>query len=176
MEPAKIYLEDGQPREKVGTAKGTATYYKNGDVDFKAYAQGEPQRQNVTKKGQSTCYSTVGKEPKRVAHLVIDDSAPDKAAALQEELDQFLKGFDKKKAKEPQPLKRDRVLCNDSDLRVWLKKDTNEVCITLTLPLEHVESLQKNMLTKTQKIYQCFTINKHYLRDAALAISKTSKD
>ena len=44
MEPTKIYLEDGQPREKVGTARGTATYYKNGDIDFKAYAQGEPQQ------------------------------------------------------------------------------------------------------------------------------------
>ena len=40
MKPTKIYLEDGQPREKVGTARGTATYYKNGDIDFKAYAQG----------------------------------------------------------------------------------------------------------------------------------------
>lgn len=71
MEPTKIYLEDGQPREKVGTARGTATYYKNGDIDFKAYAQGEPQQLDVVKKGQSSCYRTTGKEPKRVVRLVI---------------------------------------------------------------------------------------------------------
>ena len=176
MEPAKIYLEDGQPREKVGTARGCATYYRNGDVDFKAYAQGEPQREDVKKKGQSTCYRTVGKEPKRVAHLVIDDKAPDPQAALQEELDKFLAGFGKKQPKEPQPLKRDRVLCNDNDLKVWVKKDADEVRITLSLPLEHVEALQKNMLTKTQKIYQCFTINKLFLRDAVLARKKTSSE
>ena len=76
MEPTKIYLEDGQPREKVGTAKGTATYYKNGDIDFKAYAQGEPQQLDVVKKGQSSCYRTTGKEPKRVRGWSLTKATP----------------------------------------------------------------------------------------------------
>ena len=175
MEPTKIYLEDGQPREKVGTAKGTATYYKNGDVDFKAYAQGEPQRKDVTKKGQSSCYRTIGKEPKRVAHLVIDDNAPDKAAALQEELDKFLTGFGGKQ-KEAAPRRKDRMLWDADGIRVWMKPETKNVLVTLDLPLNLAEDMKNDVLSKLQKVYQCFTINRQYLRRAVLAQKKTSSE
>ena len=175
MEPTKIYLEDGQPREKVGTAKGTATYYKNGDIDFKAYAQGEPQQLDVVKKGQSSCYRTTGKEPKRVARLVIDESNPDKANALQAELDKFLKGFDTGK-KEAMPKKRDTIFMDEDGVRVWMKRDTKNVLVTLDLPLQLAEDMKMDVLSKLQKVYQCFTINKLSLRRAVLAQRKTSNE
>ncbi|MBP3767894.1 MAG: hypothetical protein J6I31_06420 [Prevotella sp.] len=153
--------------------RGTATIYAGGDIEFRAQGEGQPQKKVIKRQGNSQFYETQGTRPKLCAHLMCDADDPVAASTLQQQLDGFLDGFGSK-AKPVRPRKKDRMLWDKESLRVWYRADSARVEISLSLPVAtEGQTIEQNALKQFQSLYQCFTINKQFLLDAARAQKKT---
>ncbi len=153
--------------------RGTATIYADGDIDFRAQGEGKPQKRVLQRQGNSQLYETTSEHsPKLCAHLMADRDDPSAPRLLQAQLDDFLQGFGSQQ-KELLPVRKDTVLWDADGLRVWYRKQHQDIAVTLTLPADYEEKIQRNALRKLQNLYQCFTINKQFLARVVSARVKT---
>ena len=158
--------------------RGTATIYACGDVEFKAYGEGTPQKEVIKRKGNSQLYETKpvkGTTPKLCAHLMVDKDDPAVGMKLRQQLDDFLDGIGDK-CEDSQPAKKDAQLWKGPRLNVWHRAKQQDVLVTLTLTLDESRAMEQEALNEFQKLYQCFTFNKEYLHRAALAQKKNGSE
>ena len=155
--------------------RGTATYYDNGDMDFTAQKEGQPSQEVIKKSKTGKLYKTTSKDkPKLCAYLSCDADAPDAPVQLENQLEDFLKGFGGKNPEE-KPIKKDKVLWDDNGVLVWYSTKEKAVKVTLSLSVEEGKNYEQETINKTSKVFQCFTINKQFLVQRGRALKKTSK-
>lgn len=142
--------------------RGTATIHiDTGDVDFRAYQQGEPVQKNVKKRGQSTFYETEGvKDSSFVCHLKVPKDSSDPVAEMQEQFEFFTKNLT---SKEPTLPKGKRLLSTENVVVVHNRR-TNKVSVHMTIDLEEVGELSAKLFNLTAEVNKCFAINRTSLR------------
>lgn len=152
--------------------RGNATInIKTGDFNFNPYGEGTPTKEIIKTIGKSQLYRTTSTtQPKLCAHLMCPNDDPDPWSTFDDQLTKFMKGF-RRSAPQLPPRKRDRVLWDEEGVKIWARSDKGVVEISLTLPIGE-GSLEKQALSKFQKLYQCFSTNKEYLRKLSLARKK----
>lgn len=154
--------------------RGSATFFDNGDMEFTAYKEGTPQQEVLKQRGKSKLYRTTSADkPQLCAHLLTDADAPDAAARLEDQLEEFIKGFTSRKPRTA-PTQRDRTLWDDEGVRVWYDAKDKAVKVNLSLTVEDGKNYEQETLNKISKVYQCFTINRQYLVQRGRALQKTS--
>jgi len=137
--------------------RGTATFHDDMSVEFTPQGEGEPVQKNVRKKGGSRFYETEGrKESSIVAHLKIPRDTPDPAAALEEELDFFIRGM---RLKEPSATCKGKLLMDESDAKVWHNRVKQEVVVRVVVPTT-VPDVSTYLLTAIANVNKCLYINK----------------
>lgn len=142
--------------------RGTATIdIKTGDVDFRAYQQGDPVQKNVRKQGGSSFYETEGrKESSYICHLKVPKDSADPAAEMQEQLEKFLKPLVKKEPTRP----RGKRLLETQDVTVYHNRRENKVSVLMTIDLTAEGELSAKLFNLTSEVNKCFAINKTSLR------------
>ena len=156
--------------------RGTATIYADGDIDFRAYGEGSPTKKILKRSGNSQLYETTGeKSPKLVAHLMVGRDDPAALTQLQQRLDEVTTGYGNTEDVQ-EPLKSDTLLWDEKGLRVWFRKKTQDIAVSLTLPVDYEKPIQEMALKSLTKLFQCFTINRQFLVRAVHARKTTSSD
>lgn len=178
MDPKEVTLKDGAtPRKVVATSRGSAKHWNDGGFEYSPYeSTGESSREGVVRDGDSVAYVTKGKNPYRVVTLKVRDDDPALCARMQEQLNVFLEGFNKKTFKPLPKSKRSRinVLWDAEKMKIELSEKENSCLISMRIPLGSAEAMKQQAFNNLQDINQCFTINKQPILRAFRAASKNS--
>ena len=178
MDPKEVTLKDGAtPRKVVATSRGSAKHWNDGGFEYSPYeSTGESTRENVVRDGDSVAYVTKGKNPYRVVTLKVRDDDPALCARMQEQLNGFLEGFNKKTFKPLPKSKRSsiNVLWDAEKMRIELSEKENSCFISMRIPLGSAEDMKQQAFNNLHDINQCFTINKQPILRAFRAAKKNS--
>lgn len=132
-----------------------------GDVEFKAYQQGEPVQKNVKKQGGSSFYETEGrKESNYICHLKVPKDSADPVAEMLDQFNYFTKHL---KSKEPSKPRGKRLL-ETQDVTVYHNRRENKVTVLMTIDLTTEGELSAKLFNLTSEVNKCFAINKTSLR------------
>lgn len=132
-----------------------------GDVEFKAYQQGEPVQRNVKKRGQSTFYETEGHgQSSYVCHLKVAKDSADPVAEMQEKLEYLTRGLTKKKPLLP----KGKRLTSSENLVVIHNRQQNKVSVFMNIDLNSEGELSAKLFNLTAEVNKCFAINRTSLR------------
>lgn len=178
MDPKEVTLKDGAtPRKVVATSRGSAKHWNDGGFEYSPYeSTGESSREGVVRDGDSVAYVTKGKNPYRVVTLKVRDDDPALCARMQEQLNGFLEGFNKKTFKPLPKSKRSsiNVLWDAEKMKIELSEKENSCFISMRIPLGSAEYMKEKAFNNLQDINQCFTINKQRILRVFRAAAKNS--
>ena len=162
-----MFMENSKSNKSSAPLKvrGQATInIETGDVDFRAYQQGEPVQRNVKKQGGSSFYETEGrKESSYICHLKVPKDSADPAAEMQEQLEKFLKPLVKKEPAKP----RGKRLLETQDVTVYHNQKEQRVSVLMTIDLTAEGELSAKLFNLTSEVNKCFAINQKSLTHRA---------
>ena len=180
MEPKKVTLEDGAtPRKVVARSKGSARHYNDGSFEYSPYeSTGESSREMLVRKGDSSTYVTRGKTPYRVVMLKEKADDPALRPKMEQQLEDFIRGFGEGNFEEPKPQKKRsalRTLWDSQQMKVELNEASCLCLVRMAIPLNTVEDMKQRAYNHMMNLNQCFTINKQFLVRAVRAQKRTSQ-
>jgi hypothetical protein len=118
--------------------------------------KGTPLQKDVKKVGRSKRYATTGKNPLTCVELKCPDEVADKAAYFRRELAKLTRDIE---ISEP-ALPAGQFLVDDDRLKVRLVEgDKRQILAWLTIDIEGVLDVRKQLYQLTSEIEKCFAIN-----------------
>ena len=136
--------------------RGTLEALGGDSYKFTPQGTGESTQQNVVTVGKSKMYETVGKQPQRVAHLVVPKDVVDVRDELFRQVDELTRG-DKTEAELP-PRQTDDVVCllKGRHVRLYLDTKARVVRMYHEIPLvmgtNYASELMKGMTSCNQSL------------------------
>ena len=155
------------PEQPMVKLRGTAWLYDDHTFEFYPQRQGEPQRANVVKCGDSATYTTTGATPKRVLHIVVPGDDPDPTAAAQRVLEEMSKNLPETKAVQKLRKPLSRVLYNEGGktLSVDAKSGVVRIGIDVSLMPRDLQDTKDQFLQATMDLSRVLMLNETYLAE-----------
>lgn len=152
--------------------RGSATLFKDGSWEFTPQGHGSPRFEEVVKVGQSALCRTAGLERQSlIAHLKVDASEVDQAAALQAELDKITRKLPGQPAVSTP---RGRVLLKEEGVLVAQNATKGQLEVLLTIDLRKYVDFMKEYYKLTNLISRCLHYNEDSTRQLCRALAKSS--
>ena len=128
-----------------------------GDMEFHATrSTGQSSQIVIAKTKNSKLYMTTGKKhPQLVAHLTTLNEVPDRAAALQDELDRLSKSITLK----PLRTLQGKFLLKDDNASVVHNKRRGKLEVRLLIDLTATPNVQQTLIKRMQEISACLATN-----------------
>ena len=168
--------QETQPQAKPRCVRGAAKIYPDDSLEFTPYGKGEPQKSKIAATRRSELYSTVGRNPKKVARIVVDGDTADVANAMYDELDTLIGKLEPKAVRRDDQSRRSqrppRVLHNGEGLNITCSKDQLLVSISISL-IENFDYKDKcyNLVNETAK---CLAYNRDFMSQQLRALASGS--
>ena len=141
--------------------RGTLEALGGDSYKFTPQGTGESTQQNVVSVGKSKMYDTVGRQPQRVAHLVVPKDVVDVRDELFRQVDQLTRG-DKTEAELP-PRQTDDVVCLLKSRHVRMYHE-----IPLVMGTNYASEMMKSMTSCNQSL----SINREKIAALEQALKK----
>ncbi len=152
--------------------KGTATFFKDGQVEFVPQGEGSPKYELAQKVGQGAVYKTAGERSQSfIAHLKVNAESEDPAADLQQQLDKLTA----KMWPDPKPVTpRGRVLLKEDGCLCTQNAAKGELQINITIDLRKHVDYMKQYYKLQNNINLCLHSNDDSLRQLCRALATSS--
>ena len=152
--------------------RGTLEALGGDSYKFTPQGTGESTQQNVVSVGKSKMYDTVGRQPQRVAHLVVPKDVVDVRDELFRQVDQLTRG-DKTEAELP-PKQTDDVVCllKSRHVRMYLDTKAHMVRMYHEIPLVMGTNYASEMMKGMTSCNQSLSINREKIAALEQALKK----
>lgn len=159
---AKIKVKDetlSVPRK----IRGTLEALGGDSYKFTPQGTGESTQQNVVIVGKSKMYDTVGRQPQRVAHLVVPKDVVDVRDELFRQVDQLTRG-DKTEAELP-PRQTDDVVCllRGDHVKLYIDEMAHVLRMYHEIPIAFGTNYASELMRGIMSCNQSLTVNREKL-------------
>lgn len=159
---AKIKVKDetlSVPRK----IRGTLEALGGDSYKFTPQGTGESTQQNVVSVGKSKMYDTVGRQPQRVAHLVVPKDVVDVRDELFRQVDQLTRG-DKTEAELP-PRPADDVVCllRGDHVKLYIDEKAHVLRMYHEIPIAFGTNYASELMRGIMSCNQSLTVNREKL-------------
>lgn len=144
-----------EKKKCVRSFKSNTRVFDDNSIEVTPQEKGVPSQKDVKKVGRSKRYATTGKNPLTCIELKCPEEVVDKAAFFQQELAKLTKDIQIREPKLP----RGEFLMNKDALKVCLLKGKRQVVAWLTLEIEGMLDIRKQLYQLTSEIDRCLVIN-----------------
>jgi hypothetical protein len=149
-------VKNSARKKCIRSFKSNTRVFDDDSIEVIPQEKGTPLQKDVKKVGRSKRYATTGKNPLMCIELKCPDEVADKAAYFRRELAKLTRDIE---ISEP-ALPAGQFLVDDDRLKVRLVEgDKRQILAWLTIDIEGVLDVRKQLYQLTSEIEKCFAIN-----------------